>query len=77
MPGGDGEDLDVYLLGVREPVTEYTGKIIGIAHRRNDVEDKLIMVPEGVTMTREQIAEEIYFQEKYYDTYVQVLDDKI
>jgi len=77
VTGGDGEDLDVYLLGVREPVTEYTGKIIGIAHRRNDVEDKLIMVPEGVTMTREQIAEEIYFQEKYYDTYVQVLDDKI
>ena len=28
--GGDGEELDVYLLGVNEPVEEYTVKIIGI-----------------------------------------------
>ena len=39
--GGDGEELDVYLLGVDKPVTEYTGEIIGIVHRENDVEDKL------------------------------------
>ncbi len=28
--GGDGEELDVYLLGVDVPVSDYTGKIIGI-----------------------------------------------
>ena len=39
--GGDGEELDVYLLGVDEPVEEYTCRIIGVAHRLNDVEDKL------------------------------------
>ena len=43
--GGDGEELDVYLLGVDKPVCEYTGKIIGIVHRENDVEDKLVMAP--------------------------------
>ena len=26
--GGDGEELDVYLLGVDVPVSEYTGKIV-------------------------------------------------
>ena len=36
--GGDDEELDVYLLGVDEPVEEYTARIIGIVHRENDVE---------------------------------------
>ena len=71
--GGDGEELDVYLLGVELPVEEYTAKIIGIAHRRNDVEDKLIAAPEGMSFNAEQIYKEIEFQEKYYDTYIEVL----
>ena len=37
--GGDGEELDVYLLGVEHAVKEYTGRIIGIVFRENDVED--------------------------------------
>lgn len=45
--GGDGEELDVYLLGIDVLVTEYIGRIIGIVHRHNDVEDKLVMAPEG------------------------------
>lgn len=40
--GGDGEELDVYLLGVDVPVEEYTARIIGIVHRHDDVEDKLV-----------------------------------
>ena len=43
--GGDGEELDVYLLGEDVPVNDYTGKIIGIVYRKNDVEDKLVMAP--------------------------------
>ena len=70
--GGDGEELDVYLLGVDTPVSEYTVKIIGIAHRRNDVEDKLIAAPEGMSFTAEEMYEQIKFQEKYYDTYIEV-----
>lgn len=71
--GGDGEELDVYLLGVTEPVTEYTCHIIGIVHRKNDVEDKLIAAPKGITYTAEEMTEAIHFQEKYYDTYIEVL----
>ncbi|MBO5912755.1 MAG: inorganic diphosphatase [Clostridia bacterium] len=70
--GGDGEELDVYLLGVTEPVNEYTCKVIGIVHRENDVEDKLIAAPEGMTFTKTQMAEAIHFQEKYYDTYIEM-----
>ena len=71
--GGDGEELDVYLLGVDEPVEEYTARIIGIAHRKNDVEDKLIAAPEGKTFTKEEASSLLHFQEQYYDTEIEIL----
>lgn len=71
--GGDGEELDVYLLGVNKPVTEYKGKIIGIAHREDDVEDKLVAASVDLTFTKEHIEQAIRFQEKYYKTTVEVL----
>ena len=71
--GSDGEALDVYLLGVDKPVKEYTARIIGIVHRRNDVEDKLVAAPEGMNFTAVEIAEAVRFQEQYYDSEVEVL----
>lgn len=68
--GGDGEELDVYLVGVNEPVTCFTGCIVGIVYRADDVEDKLVMAPEGMTVTAEQMADAVQFQEKYYHTTV-------
>lgn len=68
--GGDGEELDVYLLGVAEPVERYTGRIVGIVYRADDVEDKLIMAPAGMKFTAEQMAEAVRFQERYYHTTV-------
>lgn len=71
--GGDNEELDVYLLGVDHPVREYTAKIIGIAHRRNDVEDKLIAAPEGAHFSRDEIIDALNFQEQYYNTYIETI----
>ncbi len=72
--GGDGEELDVYLLGVDEPVEEFEGRIIGIVYRQNDVEDKLIMAPAGAAFDKETIEKQIDFQGKYYITSVEALD---
>lgn len=72
--GGDGEELDVYLLGVDEPVSKYTAKIIGIVHRENDTEDKLVAAPEGMTFNKEEIAGQVNFQEKYYDSFIETAD---
>lgn len=72
--GGDGEELDVYLLGVDEPVEEFEGRIIGIVYRQNDVEDKLIMAPAGAAFDKKTIEKQIDFQEKYYITSVEDLD---
>ncbi len=72
--GGDGEELDVFLVGVDEAVTSYTGRIIGIVYRADDVEDKLVMAPFGKSFTAEEIARAVYFQEKYYKTTIRALD---
>jgi|GEM_PF-1319492 len=72
--GGDGEELDVYLLGVDEPCEEYTARVIGIIHRANDVEDKLVAAPEGMRFTRGEIAEAVNFQERYYISAVETED---
>ncbi len=73
--GGDGEELDVYLLGVSEPIKECDVHIIGIVHRENDIEDKLIAAPINMEFSKTEIEKAISFQEKYYKTYVEVLDE--
>lgn len=73
--GGDGEELDVYLLGVDIPVSEFTGIIIGIVHRHNDVEDKLVMAPEGTSFTVEEIADAVGFQEQYYQSEIELFEE--
>ncbi len=69
--GGDGEELDVYVLGISEPIATFDGIIVGIVFRENDVEDKLIAAPLGARFTAEEMAAAIDFQEQYYVTHVQ------
>ena len=64
----DGEEQDAYILGVDEPVTEFIGKVIAVIHRLNDIEDKLVVAPEGKSLSREEIANSVAFQEKFFDT---------
>lgn len=64
--GGDGEEQDVYLLCVDEPVDEYVGEVIGIVYRENDNEDKLVMAPQGTRLSQKEIAEQVWFREKFY-----------
>ena len=65
---GDGEELDCYVLGVDEPITEFTGKCIAVIHRLNDDDDKLIVVPEGKEFTDEEIKKLTHFQEQYFES---------
>jgi inorganic pyrophosphatase len=38
----DGEEIDVYVLVINEPIEEFTGKCIAIVHRFDDDDDKLV-----------------------------------
>lgn len=70
----DGEEQDAYILGVDEPVEEYTGKVVAIIHMKDDVEDKWVVCPLDRTFTREEIMKQVKFQEQYFESEI-VLDD--
>ncbi len=63
---GDGEELDAYILGVDNPLEEFEGKCIAVVERTNDNDDKLIVVPEGVNFSDEEIEKQVAFQEKWF-----------
>ena len=64
----DGEEQDAYILGVDKPIERFTGKIIAIVHRYDDIEEKWVVCPEGVSFSEEEIFEQICFQEQYYQS---------
>ena len=63
----DGEEQDAYILGVKEPLDEFVGRVIAIIHRINDVEDKWVVVPENTFFSKEEIIEKVAFQEQFFD----------
>ena len=69
---GDGEEIDVYLLGVSKPVLNFRGKIIAVVHRRNDVEDKLVAAPEDMNFSKAQIERAVDFQERFFDSEIEM-----
>ena len=68
----DGEEQDAYILGVHHAVKEFTGKVIAVIHRFNDLEEKWIVVPENLTISKEEILEQVKFQEQYFDTEIRM-----
>jgi len=67
----DGEEIDAYLLEINEPVGEFFGKCIAVIHRKDDEDDKLVVVPENAKeMSDEEILKAINFQEKWFDSIV-------
>ena len=63
---GDGEELDAYILGIDEPIENFTGKCIAKIHSTNDDDDKLIVGPGNENFTGEQIRELTDFQERFF-----------
>lgn len=51
-----------------EAIDKFTGKIIAIVYRNDDVEEKWVVAPEGMTFTKEEIWEQIHFQEQHFDS---------
>lgn len=68
----DGEEQDAYILGVDEPVKTFEGEIIAVIHRRDDVEDKWVVAPCEMKYSKECIEKAVEFQEKYFDSYVEM-----
>ena len=63
---GDGAEQDVYVFGTDKALKTFEGKIIGVYHRLNDVEDKWIVALDDKAYTDQEILEAISFQEQYF-----------
>jgi adenylate kinase family enzyme len=66
----DGEEQDAYIIGIDVPINKFTGKVIAVVHRKDDIEDKWIVCPEDMNIMIEEIKEKIHFQEQYFDSQI-------
>ena len=73
LPSPDGEDQDAYILGAETPLETFTGQVLAVIHRLDDVENKWVVVPEGVCYTKEEILEQVHFQEQYFQIEIEML----
>ncbi len=66
----DGEEQDAYILGIDEPVEKFTGMVVGVICREDDVEEKWVVVPENMAGTEIcwecNIMQAVDFTEKYF-----------
>ena len=76
----DGEEQDVYVLGIGKAVDKIIGVCIAVIHRTNDNDDKLnddklVVTPNGEDFSDEEISKAwptslveklVEFQEKYF-----------
>lgn len=65
---GDGEEIDAYVIGEFQPLKEFVGAVIAIIHRKNDVEDKLVVSKYPHKYSKEQIQALVEFQERFFDS---------
>ena len=66
----DGEALDVYVLGVFEPLVTFTGRCIAVIQRLDDDDDKLVLVPDGKEYSDAQIRALTEFQERFFQSVI-------
>lgn len=66
--GGDGEEQDVYLLGVNTPISSYQAVVIAVIHRYNDCEEKWVAAPSNLVFSKHDIQKLTHFQEQFFDS---------
>lgn len=62
----DGEEIDCYVLGVDHPISEFVGRCIAVIRRIDDDDDKLIIVPDNLGYSDEEITALTGFQEQFF-----------
>ncbi|WP_420631127.1 inorganic diphosphatase [Candidatus Leptofilum sp.] len=70
VPAPDGDNLDVYVLNVTEPLQQFTGKCVAVIHRLDDDDDKLVVVPLGESVSDAEIRAQTDFQEQFFKSVI-------
>jgi len=63
----DGEELDAYYLATSKPLVLARGVCKAIIHRLHDDDDKLIIMPEKLELSDNQIMRLVAFQEQFFE----------
>lgn len=66
----DGEEIDVYVLGLDVPVSTTQVTIVAIIQRNDVDENKLVGTLDGSTPSAQTILEAVHFQEQFFDSRV-------
>lgn len=69
----DGEEQDAYVIGINEPIEWFIGEVVAIIHRNDDIEEKWVVVPKGMKITKVEIQQQVHFQEQYFDSSIEML----
>ncbi len=72
--GGDGEEQDVYIYGVDEPIATFCGELVAVIYRDDDNETKWVAAPKGAHPTVEEIRHAVDFQERHFESYIEMLN---
>ena len=68
----DGEEQDAYVLGIDHPIKEFYGTAIAIIYRFDDIEEKWVVAPKGTTFSRDEIIQQVDFQEGFFKTEIKI-----
>ncbi|MCB9991890.1 MAG: inorganic diphosphatase [Rhodospirillales bacterium] len=64
----DGEEIDAYVLGPDQPLTHFSGQVIALIRRDDDIEDKLVVAAESIH--KQDITRQTEFQERFFQSRV-------
>ena len=64
----DGEEQDVYILGIDKPIEKFEGIVVAVIHRFDDIEEKWVVAPENVHFSKDEISGAVEFQERFFKT---------
>lgn len=71
VTSGDGEELDAYIIGVFEPLENFSGKVVAAIIREDEDDPKLIVAPEDRDYTNEAILALTEFQERFFKGHIE------
>ncbi len=64
----DGEEIGAYILGIFEPIEQFSGICQAIVIRRNDIKNQLVIFPKDKNYSATQIDALVEFQERFYNS---------
>ncbi len=73
---GDGEPIDVYVIGETEPLKCVVVFIVAIIRRKDDVEDKLVGGRALTCPAPGEIMDEVRFTERWFDVTIETLSGR-